>query len=103
MVATNVGSTKVMGVVGLLVVNSKFRTDFFNNPIATAEEVFPSLNDTEKEQLQWLAGNRSIPNNRTRDAYVQDVTSAANNMYAELDCSCPSPPCPCPFSADLYS
>jgi hypothetical protein len=101
--AVTVGSTKMMGVVGLLVVNPKFRTDFFNNPVDTAEAVFPSLTAEEKEQLQWLAGNRRIPNNRTRDAYVQDVMSAANNMYAELDCSCPSPPCPCPFSADLYS
>ena len=96
------GSKDVMGVVGLLCVNQSFRTDFYKDPLVTVRRVFGGLNQDETAQIERLAGMRDLPTGTTRDAFVTQSQTAFQQVFAAINCSCPSPPCPCPDNNDLY-
>jgi len=88
--------------MGMLCVNQKFRSDFYNSPTSTAQIVVGPLTSDEMEQLERLAGNRAIPGGKTRTEFVEQVKSACETVFMSIDCTCPSPPCPCPDNNDLY-
>jgi len=96
------GSKDVMGVIGLLCVNQRFRSDFYSDPLVTVRRVFGVLSQDETLQIERLAGLRDLPNGKTRDAFVDESKIGFQGVYAAINCSCPSPPCPCPDSSDLY-
>lgn len=96
------GSKNLMGVVGLLCVNQKFRNDFYNNPIGTVTDVFGTPTADETVQIERLAGNRDLPTGKTRDVFINESKQGFQGVFAAIICSCPSPPCPCPDNNDLY-
>ena len=96
------GSKNLMGVVGMLCVNQKFRTDFYTNPIGTVTEVFGSPTADEVVQIERLAGLRDLPTGKTRDVFVADSKTGFQGVWAAINCSCPSPPRACPDNNDLY-
>lgn len=96
------GSKDVMGVVGLLCVNQKFRTDFYNDPLVTVRRVFGGMNQDETAQIERLAGLRDLPTGIQRDDFIAQSQVAFQGVSSAIRCSCPSPPCPCPDNGDLY-
>jgi hypothetical protein len=98
------GSKNVMGVVGLLCVNKKFRDDFYVSPIATVTQVFGTPTTDETAQIERLAGARDLPTGKTKDVFILESKQGFETASAAINCSCPSPPCPypCPDNNDLY-
>jgi len=98
------GSKDVMGVIGLLCVNRRFREDFYNDPLVAVRRVFGGMNQDETAQIERLAGLRDLPTGKTRDAFVAQAMQGFEAVSASFNCSCPSPPCPppCPDNNDLY-
>lgn len=96
------GSKNVLAVLGLMCVNPRFRTDFFVEPTQKAQQVFGTMPTEDLEQINRLAGLTALPRGRTRPQFVAEVTKACEEVFAALDCTCPTPPCPCPDNRDLY-
>ena len=88
-------SKDVLAVLGMLCINKPFRTAFFAEPQAKAEWLVGQLGTDEVEQILWLAGNGNTLG-LTKPAFVSQLNSALDAVWAAVDC--PDPPCPSPFA-----
>ena len=89
-------SLDVLAVVGMMVVNAKFRAEFLNNPEGKAEYLVGKLRQDEVTQILNVAGKRDLPAGQTRQQYLTAVNTACEALAMAIGCSCPSPPCPDP-------
>jgi len=88
-------SKDVLTVVGLCCVSKDFRNEFFKTPTKSAEGVVGRLRDDEKEQIERIAGYRTLPTGKERQVYQNELEEAFNKV--SFTCDCPRPPCPDPF------
>jgi hypothetical protein len=89
-------SKDVLAVVGMMVVNSRFRAEFLNNPEDAAADLVGKLRQDEVIQIRNVAGKRDLPAGQTRQQYLAAVNTACEALAQASGCSCPSPPCPDP-------
>ena len=94
-------SKNVLAVVGMLCVNARFRTQFFNRPEAYARGLVGELTADERAQVLRLAGD--LINELQRAQYQSIVASACEKVHSAMGCdgTCPTPPCPCPDNDDV--
>ena len=84
-------SKQVYAIIGLMVLDPKYRDAFFENPHRAANKLVGSLTMDELEQVKRIAGGGV---ERDRDEYVSRVKAAFGNLYETIEC--PTFPCPDP-------
>jgi hypothetical protein len=84
-------SKQVYAIIGLMVLDVKYRDAFFENPHKAANKLVGSLTTDELRQVQRIAGGGVDLN---RDEYVSRVKAAFGNLYETIEC--PTFPCPGP-------
>ena len=94
-------SNKVLAVLGMLCVNTRFRRQFFNRPEAYAKGLVGELSADERAQVLRLAGN--LIEELQRAQYQSIVVAVCEKVAAAMGCdgTCPTPPCPCPDNDDV--
>jgi hypothetical protein len=91
-------SQKVLSVLGMLCIDRSFRSEFFADPQARAEELVGVLTADEIEQIQRLGGQGVLPQGMVSADFVARLNAALDNVYAAS--TCPDPPCPDPLAAE---
>lgn len=84
-------SKDVLTVVGMLCVSRNFRSQFFLNPEATAQDLVGRLRDDELAQVRGLAGGH-LTVEAERHAFAERMKTALDGVYSAA--TCPDPPCP---------
>lgn len=85
-------SKDVLAVMGMLCVDRDFRKEFFADPRRAATHLVGELSEGELTQIDNLGGKGVVPEAMTRVAFVDQVRTHFDQLYA--DYNCPDPPCP---------
>ncbi|HVQ60801.1 MAG TPA: hypothetical protein VMS53_01825 [Burkholderiales bacterium] len=85
-------SKDVYTVLGLMCIDRKFRTHFFEHPLAAARKLVGSLSEDEQAQIKRIAGVIGLKGDRAE--YVCQLDAEFDRIHAFLNC--PSHPCPDP-------
>ncbi len=84
-------SKDVLTVLGMLCASRNYRSQFFLNPEAVAQDLVGRLRDDELVQVRALAGLH-LSVEAGRHAFAERMQSALDAVYSEA--TCPDPPCP---------
>lgn len=85
-------SKQVYAIIGLMVLDTGYREDFFEDPHEAANRLVGSLTNDELAQVMRIAGESGITVDKTE--YVRDVKDAFATLNAMI--KCPTFPCPDP-------
>jgi hypothetical protein len=85
-------SKDIYTVLGLMCIDRKFRTQFFEHPVRTAKKLVGSLTEDEEAQLKRIAGVIGVKGDRAE--YICKLSEEFDRVHDFL--KCPSHPCPDP-------